>query len=102
MFSPKPGVISLNAGVGLTTPSFKVDSLKTQTRNASDGSVISATKETKTTLKGNFAGDIAIGFTWFITQNVMFDASWNILDSFALDVNSALGKKVAFLLSVKM
>lgn len=102
MFSPKPGVISLNAGVGLTTPSFKVDSLKTQTRNAADGSVISATKETKTTLKGNFAGDIAIGFTWFITQNVMFDASWNILDSFALDVNSALGKKVAFLLSVKM
>ena len=102
MFSPKPGVISLNAGVGLTTPSFKVDSLKTQTRNAADGSVISATKETKTTLKGNFAGDIAIGFTWFITQNVMFDASWNILDSFALDVNSALGKKVAFLLSVKI
>ena len=102
VFSPKPGTINLNAGVGLTTPSFKVDSITNQTRNTTDGTVTSSVNETKTTLKGEFKSDIAVGFTWFITKNVMFDASWNILDQFTFGVNNALGTKIAFLLSVKM
>ena len=102
VFSPKPGTINLNAGVGLTTPSLKVDSITTQTRNTTDGTVTSSVNETKTTLKGEFKSDIAVGFTWFITKNVMFDASWNILDHFTFGVDNALGKKIAFLLSVKM
>ena len=102
MFSPKPGVISLNAGVGLTTPSFKVDSITNQTRNTTDGTVTSSVNETKTTLKGEFKSDIAVGFTWFITKNVMFDASWEILNNFSFNINSALSTNIAFLLSVKI
>ena len=51
---------------------------------------------------GNFTGEASIGFTWFITPNVMFDAYWNVLSQFTFDVNTALGTQIAFLLSVKI
>ena len=102
VFSPKPGTINFNAGVGLTTPTLNISGEKVLTRNGTDGTVTNTTKETKTMFDGNFTGEASIGFTWFITPNVMFDAYWNVLSQFTFDVNTALGTQIAFLLSVKI
>lgn len=92
--APIPDTINLNAGIGFETPKLSIEGTTTQTRNTADGTVTNTAKETTTTLVGTFTGNAAIGFTWFITKNVMFDASFKI--------NNALSTNIAFLLSVKM
>ena len=99
--APIPDTINLNAGIGFETPNLNIEGTTTQIRTT-DGTVTNTTKETTTTLKGAFTGNAAIGFTWFITKNVMFDASWEILNNFSFNINSALSTNIAFLLSVKI
>ena len=100
--APIPDTINLNAGIGFETPKLNIEGKTTQTRNTADGTVTNTAKETTTTLEGAFTGNAAIGFTWFITKNVMFDASWEILNNFSFNINNALSTNIAFLLSVKI
>ena len=100
--APIPDTINLNAGIGFETPKLNIKGTTKQTRNTADGTVTNTAKETTTTLNGAFTGNAAIGFTWFITKNVMFDASWEILNNFSFNINNALSTNIAFLLSVKI
>lgn len=112
--------IRFNAGAKLSVPSFGWTITKTQYRKVKDGAA-DPDKGTVNSLVYNFNtadGKIALasGFTWFITQNVTFDATWSLtgdlLKGFGHQleknkniwetVNKVLVHDVYFMLSAKL
>ena len=109
-----------NFGLGFNVPSVNWEFKKTETRNADGGNVTKT--ERGNTLKfetkdGKFTA--SSGFTWLVTENIMFDANWelfkdllgsngkeftttlennkNLLET----INKILIHKISFALSVK-
>ena len=71
----------LNFGLGFNVPSVNWAFEKTETREAS-GNVTNTAKGNIlkfNTNDGKFSADS--GFTWLITENVIFDANWNIINN---------------------
>ena len=111
--------IRFNVGAKVKVPSFGWNITKTEYRKLDDG-----TKSDYGTVRSygyhfntaNGKIDLASGFTWFITQNVTFDANWkltdNLLDGFShklknsdpllTTINKLLVHEVGFMLSVKL
>ena len=107
----------LNFGLGFNVPSVNWAFEKTETRDASGNVTNTAKGNTLTfnTNDGKFSADS--GFTWLITENVIFDANWNIvnnlLKTFSTDlpegagtnfwnnVNKLVVHNIKFALSVK-
>jgi len=71
----------LNFGLGFNVPSVNWAFEKTETRDASGNVTNTAKGNTLTfnTNDGKFSADS--GFTWLITENVIFDANWNIINN---------------------
>lgn len=70
-----------NFGLGFNVPSVNWEFKKTETRNANGGNVTKT--ERGNTLKfetkdGKFTA--SSGFTWLVTENIMFDANWDFFD----------------------
>ena len=85
----------LNFGLGFNVPSVNWAFEKTETRDAS-GNVTNTAKGnilTFNTNDGKFSADS--GFTWLITENVIFDANWNIInnlmDTFSTNLTEGAG-----------
>lgn len=77
-----PEKFSFNAGMEFKTPKFGWEFTKTDTRNASSGSVDSSAfgvAYTFTSSTGKI--DTHSGFTWMPTKNVTVDANWNLLSN---------------------
>lgn len=108
----------LNFGLGFNVPSNNWVFNKTETRDAGNGNVTKTDKDntfTFTTNDGKFTA--SSGFTWLITENVTFDANWDIVDhllkTFSTDltegdgtnfwntVNKLVVHNIKFALSVK-
>ena len=111
--------IRFNVGAKVNVPSFGWNITKTEYRKVGDGS-----KDDKGTVRSfeyhfNTADGkigLASGFTWFITQNVTFDANWDITDNLLagfshklsntdnlfVTINKLLVHKVGFMLSAKL
>ena len=71
----------LNFGLGFNVPSVNWEFKKTETRNSNGGNVTKT--ERGNTLKfetkdGKFSA--SSGFTWLVTENIMFDANWDFFD----------------------
>ncbi|UTC83313.1 TDE2508 family outer membrane beta-barrel protein [Treponema denticola] len=71
----------LNFGLGFNVPSVDWNFTKTETRDASGNVTQTDNGNTFTfnTADGKFSADS--GFTWLITENVIFDANWNIVNN---------------------
>lgn len=87
----------LNFGLGFNVPSNNWVFNKTETRDAGNGNVTKTDKDntfTFTTNDGKFTA--SSGFTWLITENVTFDANWDIVDhllkTFSTDLTEGDGK----------
>lgn len=85
----------LNFGLGFNVPSVNWAFEKTETRDAS-GNVTNTAKGNIlkfNTNDGKFSADS--GFTWLITENVIFDANWNIInnlmDTFSTNLSEGAG-----------
>ena len=85
----------LNFGLGFNVPSVNWAFEKTETRDAS-GNVTNTAKGNIlkfNTNDGKFSADS--GFTWLITENVIFDANWNIInnlmDTFSTNLTEGAG-----------
>ena len=88
--------IRFNAGVGFNVPKFGWTIIKTQHRKADDGSINADTGGTERRLKyavttADGKMNLVSGLTWFVTQNVTFDASWKLTDNL---LDKALGHKL--------
>lgn len=111
--------IRFNVGAKVSVPSFGWNITKTENRKIDDGS--NADNGTVRSFEYHFnTADgkigLASGFTWFITQNVTFDANWkltdNLLDGFShkltnneniwKTINKVLVHEVGFMLSAKL
>ncbi|MGI5062178.1 hypothetical protein E4N95_01565 [Treponema denticola] len=85
----------LNFGLGFNVPSVNWAFEKTETRDASGNVTNTAKGNTLTfnTNDGKFSADS--GFTWLITENVIFDANWNIInnlmDTFSTNLSEGAG-----------
>jgi len=112
--------IRFNVGAKVKVPSFGWNITKTEHRDA-DGKVDPDKGGTVRSYGYHFDTadgklELASGFTWFITQNVTFDANWdltnNLLNGFSTTlensknlwetINKVLVHKVGFMLSVKL
>lgn len=113
--------LRFNVGAEVAVPKFGWTITKTQYRKVDDGTVDSYTGGTVRSYGYHFdTADgkitLASGFTWFITQNVTFDANWkltdNLLNGFShklkndeniwKTINKVLVHEVGFMLSVKL
>lgn len=113
--------IRFNVGAQVNIPKFGWTITKTQHRKADDGKVDPDKGGTVRSYGYHFdTADgkikLASGFTWFITQNVTFDANWDITDNLLAGfnhklsntdplfttINKLLVHKVGFMLSVKL
>ena len=80
----------LNFGLGFNVPSVNWEFKKTETRDAS-GNVTKTDKSNE--FKFNTANgkiNASSGFTWLITENVVFDANWNIIGNLLNDFSTNL------------
>lgn len=80
----------LNFGLGFNVPSVDWKFKKTETRDAS-GNVTKTDKSNE--FKFNTADgkiNASSGFTWLITENVTFDANWNIIGNLLNDFSTNL------------
>ena len=106
-----------NVGAAFKVPTFGWTIDTTKHRNSGDGKLNdNRTDKTVTwefkTADGNIT--LSPGFTWFISQNITFDAYWNLgstLNNFTIDFSSGniwdklgkfIGQEIGFLLSVKL
>ena len=113
--------LRFNVGAEVAVPKFGWTITKTQYRKVDDGTVDSNAGGTVRSYGYHFdTADgkitLASGFTWFITQNVTFDANWkltdNLLNGFShklknsdpllTTINKLLVHEVGFMLSVKL
>lgn len=77
-----PEKFSFNAGMEFKTPKFGWEFTKTDTRNASSGSVDSSAFDVAYTFTSSTGKiDTHSGFTWMPTKNVTVDANWNLLSN---------------------
>ena len=107
-----------NVGAKFNVPTFGWTIDTTKHRNSGDGKP-DADKGTDKTVTWEFKtanGKITLspGFTWFISQNITFDAYWNLgttLNNFKIDFSGSdiwnklgkfIGNDIGFLLSVKL
>ena len=87
----------LNFGLGFNVPSNNWVFNKTETRDAGNGNVTKTDKDNTFTFNTNDGKFTASsGFTWLITENVTFDANWDIVDhllkTFSTDLTEGDGK----------
>jgi hypothetical protein len=113
--------IRFNVGAQVNIPKFGWTITKTQHRKEDDGKVDPDKGGTVRSYGYHFDTadgkiQLASGFTWFITQNVTFDANWkltdNLLNYFSHQlnknddiwktINKVLVHEVGFMLSVKL
>lgn len=113
--------IRFNVGAQVNIPKFGWTITKTQHRKEDDGKVDPDKGGTVRSYGYHFDTadgkiQLASGFTWFITQNVTFDANWkltdNLLNGFSHQlnknddiwktINKVLVHEVGFMLSVKL
>lgn len=113
--------IRFNVGAQVNVPKFGWTITKTQHRKEDDGKVDPDKGGTVRSYGYHFDTadgkiQLASGFTWFITQNVTFDANWkltdNLLNGFSHQlnknddiwktINKVLVHEVGFMLSVKL
>ena len=106
-----------NLGAKFKVPTFGWTIETTKHRNSSDGSLTAAGTDKDVTWDFKTADgkiELGTGFTWLISQNITFDAHWNLgnlLDNFKIDFSSGniwnklgkfIGNDIGFLLSVKL
>ena len=106
-----------NLGASFEVPKFGWTIATTKHRNAGDGSLTAAGTDKTITWKFDSATgkiELGTGFTWLISQNITFDAHWNLgnlLDNFKIDFSTGniwdklgkfIGNDIGFLLSVKL
>lgn len=106
-----------NLGAKFKVPTFGWTIETTKHRNSSDGSLTAAGTDKDVTWDFKTADgkiELGTGFTWLISQNITFDARWNLgnlLDNFKIDFSSGniwdklgqfIGNDIGFLLSVKL
>ncbi|UTC91280.1 hypothetical protein E4N87_11535 [Treponema denticola] len=87
----------LNFGLGFNVPSNNWVFNKTETRDIGNGNVTKTDKDNTFTFNTNDGKFTASsGFTWLITENVTFDANWDIVDhllkTFSTDLTEGDGK----------
>lgn len=106
-----------NLGAKFEVPTFGWTIKTTKHRNSSDGKLIADGIDKTITWQFNSATgkiELGTGFTWLITQNITFDAHWNlsnVLNNFRIDFSAGniwdklgqfIGNDIGFLLSVKL
>ncbi|MFC2613891.1 MAG: hypothetical protein ACFNYQ_00005 [Treponema sp.] len=106
-----------NLGAKFKVPTFGWTIETTKHRNSSDGSLTAAGVDKDVTWDFKTADgkiELGTGFTWLISQNITFDAHWNLgnlLDNFKIDFSAGniwdklgqfIGNDIGFLLSVKL
>lgn len=109
-----------NLGAKFKVPTFGWTIKTTKHRNSSDGSLTAAGTDKDVTWDFKTADgkiEFSTGFTWLISQNITFDAYWNLgenlLNGFKIDfnegnhnfwntVNKLFAHNIGFLLSVKL
>lgn len=101
-YAPKE-VIKLHAGIGVDCPSIYTEITKDEKREANSGALKDTDKSSVTNLNGtNLNGELSLGFAWYITPNVAFDASWNILSGgFSTSINQIMNSKLSFAIAAK-
>ena len=106
-----------NLGANFKVPNFGWTITTTKHRNSGDGSLTAADTDKEVVWDFKTADskiELGTGFTWLISQNITFDAHWNLgnlLDNFKIDFSTAniwdklgkfIGNDIGFLLSVKL
>ena len=106
-----------NLGAKFNVPTFGWAIKTTKHRNGSDGKLIADGIDKTITWQFNSEDgkiELGTGFTWLITQNITFDAHWNlsnVLNNFRIDFSAGniwdklgqfIGNDIGFLLSVKL
>lgn len=99
-YAPKE-VIKLHAGIGVACPSIDTKIIKVEDRKADSGALKDTAKSSDTSLKGDLKGELSLGFAWYVTPNVAFDASWNILSGFSTSINQIMSSTLSFAIAAK-